>query len=130
MARSTQSNEGPDLGSRALSRWKGRRSRLVGAGMTLALSSVVLGIGANPPLAQAANRSFSVVTAKAGELDCNGNSPIQHPDQGDDLHRHPRVLERRQRQHLGRPLLRQRRYIGHDEPDMTFLSTRPGPATT
>src|ERR1700722_1936837 len=63
--------------SRAVLGWKGRRSRLVGAGMTLALSSVVLGVGANAPLAQAANRSTSVVTSKVGELDCNGDSSAQ-----------------------------------------------------
>ena len=43
------------------------------------MSSVVLGIGANTPLAQASNRSASVVTAKVGELDCNGDSSVQKP---------------------------------------------------
>lgn len=126
MARSTQSNEGPDLGSRVLSRWKGRRSRLVGAGMTLALSSVVLGIGANPPLAQAANRSFSVVTAKAGELDCNGDSSVQKPIRAMTCTDIRGLASVNNANTWGGKFYDNGQYIGHDEPDATFLSSRPG----
>ena len=44
---------------------------------------------------------------KRGEFDCNGDSPVETPARPGAVHGRPRHPRRRQRQHVGRPLLRQ-----------------------
>src|SRR5580704_7449610 len=126
MARSRQSHEGHSLRSRVLSGWAGRRSRLVGAGMTVALTSVVLGVGANTPLAQAANRSYSVVTSKVGELDCNGDSSAQKSIRAMTCTDIRGLAGVSNANTWGGKFYDNGQYIGHDEPDATFLSSRAG----
>jgi hypothetical protein len=54
-----------------------------------------------------------------GELDCNGLSPVQRPVKDDLACADPRGS------HGGR-FFENGHYIGHDEPSMRFLSSRPG----
>jgi hypothetical protein len=54
-----------------------------------------------------------------GELDCNGLSPIQRPVK-------PAVMCKDPRGSWGGRLYENGHYIGHDEPSVRFLSSRPG----
>jgi hypothetical protein len=54
-----------------------------------------------------------------GELDCNGLSPIQRPVKGAVMCKDPRGS-------WGGRFYENGHYIGHDEPSVRFLSSRPG----
>jgi hypothetical protein len=56
-----------------------------------------------------------------GNLDCNGFSPIQHPVKSDMVCRDVRDSSESD----GR-FYENNHYIGHDEPDLNFISSRPG----
>jgi hypothetical protein len=70
-----------------------------------------------------AARAASAVKPKpAGELDCNGYSPIQHPVK-------PVGTLCAEVHSAGGQLYDNGYYIGHDEPTIEFYSTRPGSST-
>ncbi len=101
-----------------------RRSRLlVGAGVTAILVSGVLGAG---PTTSALASARTKVNA-FGELDCNGYSPIQHVVKPTlpctDIRGLSGVANANT---WGGRFYDNSHYIGHDEPDMTFLSSKPG----
>jgi hypothetical protein len=62
-----------------------------------------------------------------GELDCNGLSPIQHPVHPPNACTDIRGFPGAGNQNTwGGRFYDNGAYIGHDEPDMTFLSSQPG----
>jgi hypothetical protein len=109
----------------AQERWRGpehvkRHSRLLtGAGIAVILASGVLGTGGGAtPAAAKINPT--------GELDCNGFSQLQnaiHPMNCTDIRGIAGVTNANT---WGGRFYDNGHYIGHDEPDVTFLSTRPG----
>jgi hypothetical protein len=102
-----------------------RRSRLVGTGMTLALSAVLLGVGTNLP-AQAAAKTGPLVASKTGELDCNADSPIQKSVREMTCTDIKGILGVNNKNTWGGKFYDNGNYIGHDEPDATFESSKPG----
>src|ERR1019366_891580 len=106
--------------------WSGRRSRLVGVGMTLALSAVLFGVGANGPVAQAAAKTGPLVASKSGELDCNADSPAQKSVRLMTCTDIKGVLGVDNKNTWGGKFYDNGVYIGHDEPDATFESSKPG----
>jgi hypothetical protein len=68
----------------------------------------------------------AVSIPKRGEFDCNGDSPVEKPSRA-ELCTDIRGLEGVQNANTwGGKFYDNGHYIGHDEPDMTFLSNRPG----
>ena len=106
--------------------WSGRRSRLVGVGMTLALSAVLFGVGANGPVAQAAAKTGPLVASKSGELDCNADSPAQKSVRLMTCTDIKGILGVDNKNTWGGKFYDNGVYIGHDEPDATFESSKPG----
>ncbi|MGD0195571.1 MAG: hypothetical protein ABSC35_11990 [Candidatus Dormibacteria bacterium] len=102
-----------------------RRSRLVGTGMTLALSAVLLGVGNNLP-AQAAAKTGPLVASKTGELDCNADSPAQKSVREMTCTDIKGILGVDNQNTWGGKFYDNGQYIGHDEPDATFESSKPG----
>src|SRR5262249_7024873 len=72
--------------------------------------------GPHPP---AGVRSAGVRPDQAGELDCNGLSPIQRPVK-------PNLACADPRGPAGGRAYENGHYIGHDEPSVRFISSRPG----
>ncbi len=106
--------------------WSGRRSRLVGVGMTVALSAVLFGVGANGPVAQAAAKAATIKPGATGELDCNGYSKSQRSQREMTCTDIKGILGVDNRNTWGGKFYDNGHYIGHDEPDTTFLSSMPG----
>jgi hypothetical protein len=100
-------------------------------------TSAVLAAATSVPQAAAAAVSRSAGAAgnivsvysgasKIGELDCNGNSPVQaplRPFDCTDIRGLPGVSNEN---NWDNRFYDNSVYIGHDEPDATFLSNRPG----
>ncbi len=124
MAGTPQSFDGRGRGGGLLSGWTGRRRRLVGAGMTLALGAVLLGAAPGP--AQAAAKTGSIKPAKVGELDCNGFSPVQKSVRAMNCTDIKGVLGVDNQNTWGGKFYDNGNYIGHDEPDATFVSSKGG----
>src|SRR5690349_877572 len=61
----------------------------------------------------------NVKPRSVGELDCNGLSPIQRPAK-------PAVMCQDPRGSWGGRFYENGHYIGHDEPSVRYLSSRPG----
>lgn len=110
---------------------------LLRPGLPVMVTAAALSLGALTPAAtaapaarQAATAATSATTATApaavapnkfGEIDCNGLSPIQHPVKPDMACADPRGPSR-----SGGRFYENGHYIGHDEPSVRFLSSRPG----
>jgi hypothetical protein len=96
-------------------------------GLSVLVAGAVLSLGAQTltPAAVAApivrHAAVMVAPNKTGELDCNGLSPIQHPVKGDMACADPKGPSI-----WGGRFFENGHYIGHDEPSMRFLSSRPG----
>jgi hypothetical protein len=71
------------------------------------------------PEGRAVSGSSGVKPNAVGEIDCNGLSPIQRPVKPDIACADPRGS-------WGGRFYENGHYIGHDEPSMRFLSSRPG----
>ena len=86
-------------------------------------AALALGIGVIGLPAHAAAPTDTTITANAtGELDCNGWSTVQKPVRESlctDISGHVKGS-------YGGKFYDNRHYIGHDEPDTTFLSNAPG----
>ena len=103
-----------------------RRSRLVGIGMTLGLSAVLFGVSANEPRCRRRQRWGRLSPGKTGELDCNAFSPSQksvRPMTCTDI---KGILGVDNQNTWGGKFYDNGHYIGHDEPDATFESSKPG----
>jgi hypothetical protein len=94
--------------------------------MTLALSAVLFGVGANGPVAQAAAKTGPLVASKSGELDCNADSPAQKSVRLMTCTDIKGVLGVDNKNTWGGKFYDNGVYIGHDEPDATFESSKPG----
>ncbi len=114
----------------ALGLWRGVAPRALFALSLLGLT--VLGLQAVPSAASPAARSTTgpskvLVPGKLGELDCNGQSPIQQT-----LRRSMPCTDIRgfagttNANTWGGRFYDNNLYIGHDEPDLRFLSNRSG----
>jgi hypothetical protein len=122
MAGSRRTDGGQEGASRILGRWRSRRSRLIVAGMTLGMSAVLLGVGP-VPVAQA--KVGSIAPAKTGELDCNGDSPAQKSIRAMNCTDIKGILGVDNANTWGGKFYDNGVYIGHDEPDATFVSSSP-----
>jgi hypothetical protein len=94
--------------------------------MTLALSAVLFGVGANGPVAQAAAKTGPLVASKSGELDCNADSPAQKSVRLMTCTDIKGILGVDNKNTWGGKFYDNGVYIGHDEPDATFESSKPG----
>jgi hypothetical protein len=99
-------------------------------GLTVLVAGAALSLGAQTltPAAVAApaapappHAAVMVAPNKTGELDCNGLSPIQHPVKRDMACADPKGPSI-----WGGRFFENGHYIGHDEPSMRFVSSRPG----
>jgi hypothetical protein len=93
--------------------------------MTLALSAVLFGVSANTSVL-ASTKVGPLVPSKTGELDCNGFSTIQksvRPSTCTDI---KGILGVDNQNTWGGKFYDNGHYIGHDEPDATFESSKPG----
>jgi hypothetical protein len=102
-----------------------RRSRLVGIGMTLGLSAVLFGVSANTSV-QASTKVGPLAPAKTGELDCNAFSPVQQSVRPMTCTDIKGILGVDNQNTWGGKFYDNGHYIGHDEPDATFESSKPG----
>jgi hypothetical protein len=105
---------------------RGLRARtLTIAGALLAVLGLWMIVG--PPAAQAFNVAADKVAHPLGELDCNGFSPRQHSVKSTMACTDIRGSNQVQNTNVndGR-FFDNGHYIGHDEPDATFLSSDPG----
>jgi hypothetical protein len=93
-----------------------------GVAMTASLTSV---IGAQPASATA-RTTASYTPAAAGELDCNGDSPVQKPIRANECTDIRGFAGVDNSNTWGGKFYDNGVYIGHDEPDTTFLSSTPG----
>lgn len=86
--------------------------------------TIMLGVVSAPG---ASARTHRISARSAGALDCNGNSPVQKTMKRTGACTDVRGLTRGNSRFTddGR-FYDNGKYIGHDEPDMTFLSSRPG----
>src|SRR5215470_14313460 len=91
------------------------RSRALVTGVTAVLAAGLVAAGS--PLAHAGMRG--VAPHRFGEIDCNGLSPIQRPVRVTLPCADPVG-------HGGYRFTDNGHYIGHDEPDIRFISTQPG----
>src|SRR5579859_4339216 len=90
--------------------------------LTLVAAATVAGLLSAVPASAAGARAAAAAVRpnKIGELDCNGLSPIQRsvrPPLGCSDPRGTAATDGR--------FYENGRYIGHDEPDLRFLSTKP-----
>jgi hypothetical protein len=113
------------LRGRVIAGWSRRRSRLVATGMTLGLSAVLLGV-TPVPVAQAASKVDSLKPAKTSELDCNGDSPTYKSVREMTCTDIKGILGVDNQNTWGGKFYDNGQYIGHDEPDTTFESSKPG----
>jgi hypothetical protein len=85
-----------------------------------------IGITATLPSTAGATTSASYTPAATGELDCNGFSPVQKPVRA-NLCTDIRGIQGVDNSNTwGGHFFDNGHYIGHDEPDTTFLSNAPG----
>jgi hypothetical protein len=127
MAGIPESFDGRRAGGGLISGWSGRRRRLVGAGMTLALGAVLIGAGSNGPAAQASTSNVgSIKPASTGELDCNGDSPAYKSVRAATCTDIKGILGVDNQNTWGGKFYDNGQYIGHDEPDATFESSLAG----
>src|SRR5215467_4846207 len=95
--------------------------------LTLVAAATAAGlVSAVPPSAAGAASAAHAAAAtikpnKIGELDCNGFSPIQK-----SAHPATACTDPRGSAEDGGRFYDNGRYIGHDEPDLRFLSKKPG----
>ena len=106
--------------------WKVPKAlRLPGLSVLVAGAALALGAQALTPAAMAApaagHSTIWVAPNKTGEIDCNGLSPIQHSVKRDMACADPRGSAI-----WGGRFFENGHYIGHDEPSMRFVSSRPG----
>jgi hypothetical protein len=81
-------------------------------------------VAASAGTAQAAGAGTHVMPQARGELDCNGFSPIQRAVKPTLICADARLSKDERFEDHGH-------YIGHDEPSLRFVSSRPGrPATS
>jgi hypothetical protein len=92
--------------------------------LTITLSSALVGVAATSVVAAA--RSTSATPRAVGELDCNGFSPIQKSVRAMDCADIRGFATGDSRNMWDNRFWDNGVYIGHDEPDATFLSQRPG----
>jgi hypothetical protein len=99
-----------------------RDSRRLLVGLLLAVTAAVVFTGA-----AAAKPTSSVKPAARGALDCNGFSPVQQSIKPTAVCTDVRGFAGIENANVddGR-FFDNGHYIGHDEPDLTFLSTKPG----
>ena len=98
-------------------RLSGISALVTGAALALALGSGLPAAAAQP--AALAGTAAAVPPNPAGELDCNGLSPIQHPVKSALPCIDPRG-------NWGGRFYENGHYIGHDEPSIRFVSGQPG----
>jgi hypothetical protein len=97
-----------------------------GVAVALIASQALLGAGASAAPGAPAAASHSVKPKSVGNLDCNGYSPIQKSVSDRKLVcTDIRGLERDAAEYHHR-FYDNGHYIGHDEPSIRFLSSRPG----
>ncbi|MGH3396340.1 MAG: hypothetical protein ACRDPO_16800 [Streptosporangiaceae bacterium] len=112
--------------------WKVPKAlRLPGLSVLVAGAALSLGTQTLTPAAVAApaarhasaarHPAVMVAPNKTGGLDCNGLSPIQHPVKADLACADPKGSSI-----WGGRFFENGHYIGHDEPSMRFVSSRPG----
>ena len=101
-------------------------------GATALAVAVLCGIATTLSLISAAGAQTSAGTsssytpAATGELDCNGFSPVQKPVRGNECTDIRGIAGVNNANTWGGKFYDNGKYIGHDEPDATFLSTAPG----
>jgi hypothetical protein len=91
---------------------------LAAPGLTAAVTTSTAGAAVRAPL-PGARPSAGVRPNAVGELDCNGFSPIQRPAKPGLVCADPRGPD-------GGRFYDNGHYIGHDEPEVRFISSRPG----
>ena len=96
---------------------KARRSGARIATWTGVVAAIVL-VGAGTGEAGASRPAAHVRPNAVGELDCNGFSPIQRSAKLTMVCADPAILHQRFEDHG--------HYIGHDEPSLRFISSKPG----
>ncbi len=96
---------------------KTRRSRARIAAWTGVMATIVL-VGAGTGEAGASRPAAHVRPNAVGELDCNGFSPIQRSAKPTLVCADPALGHQRFEDHG--------HYIGHDEPSLRFISSKPG----
>jgi hypothetical protein len=92
-------------------------ARVRGAARIGAVAAIVA-VGASAGTAGAAGGSGHVLPNTLGELDCNGFSPVQRAAKPTLVCADPRTSRTERFEDHGH-------YIGHDEPSLRFLSSRP-----
>ncbi len=90
--------------------------------MTLALSAVLFGVGANGQVA-ASTKSGALKPSTVGELDCNGYSPAQKSLRAMTCTDIKGIAGVDNQNTWGGKFYDNGQYIGHDEPDTTFVSS-------
>ena len=101
---------------------------MLGAALAAGLSSTA---GAQTSSGTAgAQATASYTPAASGELDCNGYSPVQKPVRADECTDIRGIQGVDNSNTWGGQFYDNGVYIGHDEPDTTFLSTAPARVTT
>ena len=84
-------------------------------------------LGVTPvPVAQAAAKVDTLKPAKTGELDCNGDSPTYKSVREMTCTDIKGILGVDNQNTWGGKFYDNGQYIGHDEPDTTFESSKPG----
>ena len=91
------------------------------------LAFALAGIAGIVAAAPATSAATTLTGGAFGELDCNGQSPVQHPVKANMLCTDIRGIEGVDNSNVWDSRFYDNgEYIGHDEPDMTFLSSAPG----
>ena len=97
---------------------------MLGAAIIMGLSSTA-GAQTSPGTARA-QATGGYRPAARGELDCNGFSPVQKPVRASDCTDIRGIQGVHNSNTWGGKFYDNGKYIGHDEPDTTFLSSAPG----
>jgi hypothetical protein len=116
-------------GEKMSKRWQVRDFRLRTILVTLTLvvaGSLGVALTGITPAAAGARASSSFTPAARGELDCNGFSPVQAPIRANWCADIRGFLGISNSNTWGGRFYDNGHYIGHDEPDATFLSGAPG----
>jgi hypothetical protein len=98
---------------------------ILGAFAVIAAGALGLAMTAIPATA-GAQASSSFTPAAKGELDCNGFSPVQKPLRANECADIRGFAGINNSNTWGGRFYDNGHYIGHDEPDATFLSSSPG----
>jgi hypothetical protein len=103
------------------------RLRSILAAFSLVIAgSLGLAVTGVTPATAGVQGSSSYTPAPRGELDCNGFSPVQSPIRGNLCADIRGFLGISNSNTWGGRFYDNGHYIGHDEPDATFLSSHPG----